>query len=364
MHSRYILFIIFFLFKQIGAAQSVWPGDVNNNGIVNKVDLLYLGFAFGETGFARITSDGSWNANDLPMNWDGSFPNGLNYLYADCNGDGIVDELDATIIIENLDLKHDDISFVPDEVLLGEEGINPICKFINTPTSALVDQRFTFDISLGDTNIPIENMSGFTFFLNVEPAFLRLNTIELVFNEDAWIDNTAEQSILIQQKDEDNVRLKVAYTKKDRIPVSGSGSIATVSFVIETDVIDLLTSDTAIFTLDSIIVLNDELEPIPIVTEPLKIFIDRDLKVSTKEHSRLSTIEAYPNPTKGLLLLESSEKILEEIEIINSLGQKVYSQKLRSEQFQSVNIQELNSGFYWLKIYTKNGVKTKSIQKI
>lgn len=71
---------------------------MNNNGIVSKVDLLYLGYAFGKNGFARTTSSGEWAANDLPQTREGNFPNGVKSLYADCNGDGKVDELDATII--------------------------------------------------------------------------------------------------------------------------------------------------------------------------------------------------------------------------------------------------------------------------
>ena len=31
-------------------AQSVYPGDINHNGLVNGVDLLYWGVAFGQKG--------------------------------------------------------------------------------------------------------------------------------------------------------------------------------------------------------------------------------------------------------------------------------------------------------------------------
>ena len=30
-----------------GYSQTIWPGDVNNNGIVNGVDQLYIGVAYG-----------------------------------------------------------------------------------------------------------------------------------------------------------------------------------------------------------------------------------------------------------------------------------------------------------------------------
>jgi len=364
MQKRDFLLIIFLFLQIVGFSQSVWPGDVNNNGIVNKVDLLFLGYAFGETGAARENATEDWNANISPEAWEGSFPNGLNFLYADCNGDGVINELDAIIITNNVGLSHDDVLFVPDEVLLGMEGINPECRFINPPAAAPVDQPFSLEIGLGNMDIPTENISGFTFIVDVEPAILGIDNTEFSFNPNGWIDNTVASAFHVQQKELGEARLKVAYTKIDRVPVTGFGSIASVSFVLETDVIDLFIIDTVTFTLDSIIVLDDELNPIPIVTEPLKLAIDKNLMVSTQEHPSLATIQVYPNPSKGFFLLESSESVLEKLEVVNELGQHVFYQSLNSNLFQSVDLQHLDSGFYWFKIHTKYGVKAKRIQKL
>jgi len=185
----------------------------------------------------------------------------------------------------------------------------------------------------------------------------------LTLRTDTWIENTAATSFEVQQKALGESQLKVAFTKTNRIPVSGSGLIGEVTFVLETDVIDLFVIDTVTFSLDSIIVLDSELQPIPIVTQPLKLPIDKDLKVSTQEHPLVSSIGVYPNPNKGLLLLESPKGILERLEIVNNLGQTVFTQSLTKNNFQSVDFQHLNSGFYWLRIHTEYGIKTAPIQK-
>lgn len=364
MTNRYLFLFIFFFTQQLGTAQFVWSGDVNNNGVVNKVDLLYLGYAFGETGEPRTTISSEWGAQASPIAWEGSFPNGVNYLYADCNGDGIINELDAAIIAQNIGLSHVDVLFVvDDEILIGKEGENPACRFMNAPAAAPVNQLFTIEIGLGDANIPIENMSGFTFILDVEPDIIGLNNTTLTFSENAWIDPDPNQSITIQQIDEERAKLKVAYTKTDRVPVSGFGNLAKVSFLIEGDIVDFLVRDTVTYTIDSIIVFTDDLTPIPIVPDTLKLAIDKNLTVNTLEQELSQNISVYPNPNKGFLLIESNEIIIEKITLVNGLGQQVFSKKLEKQSFQSIDFQHLAKGIYYVKIHTEKGIKTDIIHK-
>lgn len=363
MMIRYILFFIFCVVQQISIAQSVWSGDVNNNGIVNKVDLLYLGYAFGETGSTRINATEDWIAQAVPTSWSGNFPNGTNFLYADCNGDGMVDELDAAIILQNVGLTHDDVVFSPDEVLIGKEGENPACRFMNTPAAAPVDQIFNIEIGLGDAGIPIENMSGFTFTLDVEPDIIGLNNTTLTLNPDSWIEPDTNQSLVVQQINGERAKLKVAYTRTDRVPVSGFGVLAKVSFLIEGDLVDFLVRDTVTYTIDSIIVFSDDLTPIPIVPDTLILAIDKNLTVNTLEEELQQKIAIYPNPNKGFLLIETAEVIVESVELINNLGQQVFIQKLKNTPFQSIDFQHLDKGIYYVKIHTEKGVKTEIVHK-
>ena len=359
----YSIFILL-LFQQIGWTQSVWPGDVNNNGVVNKVDLLHLGYAFGETGSARLIQGSDWDSYDLPMLWEGSFPNGMNFLYADCNGDGVVDIEDAEIIKKNLRLSHNDVNFIPDEILAGEQGENPSCKFMNPPSAVPVDQLFSLEIGLGDIDIPIDNISGFTFFVQARPQAIGINNTEFTFDADSWIESNEDISIKAQRKDLDKVRLEVAFTKTDRIPVGGFGSLGKVSFLIEEDIVDFFIIDSITFMIDSIIVLDNNLEPIPIVSDTLTIAIDKDLKVSTSPSLELASIEVYPNPNKGLLLIAAEAVSLSRVEVINAIGQKVYTQIPNNQSFQAINIQHLEKGFYWVKLYSNHGIKTEKIHKL
>lgn len=360
---RYIFLIIFLLTHSFCIAQTVWAGDVNNNGIVNKIDLLYLGYAFGETGANRTNATTEWTAQTSPELWEGNFPNGINFLYADCNGDGIVNELDAEVILKNVGLTHDDVIFSPDEIIAGRVGEDPACRLMNAPPAAPVNQVFNIEIALGDAEFPIENMSGFTFTLDVEPDIIGLNNTQITLQQDAWIEPDTNQSIVVQQLDQERAKLKVAYTKTDRVPVSGFGTLATVSFLIEGDIVDFLVQDSVTYTIDSITIFSDDLTPIPIVPDTLKLAIDKTLTVNTIEEELAAKIAVYPNPNKGFLLIELREVEGESVELINSLGQTVFNQSLGNYPFQSIDFQHLEKGMYVVKIYTAKGITSEIIQK-
>jgi len=71
----------------------VWPGDTNNDGIVNQADILPLGLHWGRTGPPRICHPPSqemmWMAHTATP-WTP-----LNATYADANGDGTVNQTDV-----------------------------------------------------------------------------------------------------------------------------------------------------------------------------------------------------------------------------------------------------------------------------
>lgn len=363
MQLRYLFLFIFFFSQQLGMTQSVWAGDVNNNGIVNKIDLLYLGYAFGETGPARVDTNSIWIPMALPTAWEGNFPNGVNFLFADCNGDGIVNELDAGVIRQNAGLIHDDIPVVPEEILIGAEGVNPACQFNNPPTAIPVDQVFKLDINLGDMGIPVENLSGLTFTIDIAPDIIGMNNLQLTFKEDAWIEPDSSQAIQLQQIDEERARLKVALAKTGRVPVNGSGTIAEASFIVIGDLVDFLMVDSVTFMLDSITVLDNELNPIPIVPDTIKLAIDKNLSVNTFDVVEKSSIDVYPNPNKGMVLLEANGNVLQKVELFNQLGQLVFMQELAATEFQSIDFQHLRSGAYYLKIYAKEAIITTLLYK-
>src|SRR6185503_14241091 len=61
----------------------VFPGDADNNGVVNGNDVLNVGLAYGNKGPSRANANIAWNAQHA-NDWSKKFKHEDNYKYADC----------------------------------------------------------------------------------------------------------------------------------------------------------------------------------------------------------------------------------------------------------------------------------------
>lgn len=125
LRSLLLTIIIILWHIPVILGQQVWPGDINNNGIVNNIDVLYWAVAKDATGSGRSAPTAGWIGQDLPeVLWNQNFPGGLNFAYADCDGDGDVDDDDKAVIEANFGEVHDIVT--PDEFLTGNPETDPV----------------------------------------------------------------------------------------------------------------------------------------------------------------------------------------------------------------------------------------------
>jgi enterochelin esterase-like enzyme len=73
---------------------TIFPGDTDNNGIVDALDILPIGLYFLNEGYGRDSTSYSWSTEGS-INWSWDTPPAT---HADANGDGIVDEKDVIAI--------------------------------------------------------------------------------------------------------------------------------------------------------------------------------------------------------------------------------------------------------------------------
>jgi hypothetical protein len=79
----------------------------------------------------------------------------------------------------------------------------------------------------------------------------------------------------------------------------------------------------------------------------------------------------YPNPTDGQLIIDNGELKIENVEVFNITGQSVYSSTCplspagggRGWFSSTLNISNLPTGIYFIRIQTENGVITKKVIK-
>jgi hypothetical protein len=86
--------------KNCGAIpdNEIWPGDMNNDLIVDADDIIPLGRYFGSQGCYRLGDAYLWEAQPYPDGWDEE-----EAARADANGDGFVNIADLLVILINWD---------------------------------------------------------------------------------------------------------------------------------------------------------------------------------------------------------------------------------------------------------------------
>ena len=91
-------------------------------------------------------------------------------------------------------------------------------------------------------------------------------------------------------------------------------------------------------------------------------------EVGIKEYKELEGISVYPNPTRGELRVTSYELQVTSIEVFDVYGRNVGANlrvcpDLRVCPESRIDISDLTSGVYFVKIYTESGVVTKKVIK-
>jgi len=259
------LFFLVAFSTYLPAQEVVWPGDVNNNGVVNQADLLFLGLGYGERGPLRKTPDETWTAQAISNVWETSAAPGLNLVYADCNGDGIIDENDVQVIKDNFGRTHNDATLGPDEIPLAVAGIDP--AFMISADADLDispnQSEIKIPIDLGDATLPIASLRGISFSIKVNGEAFDASATKFEFN--GWLptDNAAiitNEDLSESAKPEDFI---VAYTRTNKQASNGNGLIGeltlTPGFVVIGDVPDFR------ITIDSIILIDETNNKTPVL---------------------------------------------------------------------------------------------------
>ncbi len=349
----------------------VWPGDVTTNGQVNTLDIIYIGMAFGTEGPERELETNIWPPNNVVGNndtgyvatpWDIFFPGtDIDYAHADCNGDGVIDKDD----LEAIALNQNEINPPPAPNFFdtGEEG-DPIIALVPSVYNTVEGQAIEVDVLLGDSENEITDFYGISFTLKYDPIFIEEGTISYQFSQDdSWIGTGNDDEMIVNEtNDFEDGEMVVTLVRTNGNPVSGSGSIGKLDFIIEDHVIGLGVGDAITDTLDidveNVILLDISLQPAPLVSENTSIVVEEVEALATNNILN-NSITLFPNPTKeGFKLLGIDQVDIKSMSMYNTLGKQIPI-RINSNEV------ELNAtipnGIYLLRIVCEEGIVIKTI---
>ncbi|MGB1120535.1 MAG: T9SS type A sorting domain-containing protein, partial [Saprospiraceae bacterium] len=334
----------------ITVVNGVWPGDTDDDALVNNVDLLNIGLAYNTVGVPRSSQSIQWNGY-LADDWSMTFPNGLNAKYADANGDGTINANDTMAIVQNWGLTYNK-----------NGGGNGVTIYLETAALTITnDSIITIPIMLGNAQSPVSSIYGLAFSVTYNWELVKDGTAYISFDS-TWL-GTNQNMIAIQKDFYNNEIIEAAVTRIDGNNVNGFGQIGTLGFTIQDDIIrggDSLFS----FNVLNIQAVESDASTVDLQGQNQDIYWQTliDIANNTQNVNLSNDINIYPNPATDFLNIETKGLQIETIEIYDLTGRQILqNQNLINNKLE---ISTLSNGFYIVHIKTNLGVWNEKIMVV
>ena len=315
----------------------IWPGDANKNGEANYDDLLNIGLAYGSTGPARSSQDINWEAH-AGQDWPQTFVNGVNYKFADCNGDGLIDGADIEAIDVNYGLAYADP--IPVSAQEASQTDPPI--YLSLPASLPNGQPLEADVIVGTEAIPVDALYGLSFKIQFDPQVIIPSTVDIDF-DNSWL-AAGDDIISIDRTLLSEGIVEVAVSRIDQTDVSGFGAMAQFVGIID----DVLGKGEVSIDILDVHALRADESPVPLYKLPAQA----DVSTSVKSPGPAEGIELFPNPVSDWLYFHLPKGVhISKVWVYDARGQRQWL----SLDGQKLNMSKLAFGVYYLRIETTEG---------
>ncbi len=334
----------------------VWSGDANNDGTVNMLDLLPIGYCIGHAGLARDEASMEWYGQ-YGNNWGASVSQEVvNLKYVDTDGNGFITAEDTVAMSYSYGLNHN----LTSEVAQDNSDIPLFFRTLNTTPPGPGD-LVQIEILLGTENIPALDVNGLTFSLNFNTTIVEEGTFQIDFFEDNWL--AYNSPMLSMTKAPYYGKLDAGYTRTKGKGAHGYGAIGQVSFIIidnldgnrQGDVVQMNLG----FSDASMMNGQSTVEGVPTEDITIDIVIDNERdEISDKD------LIIYPNPTQDIfnLHLNGAKNNLERIYLFSINGQMVYDSGNVDGKKVEVDVTNIDSGLYFLKAISEKGIYNQRVE--
>jgi hypothetical protein len=352
-------------FTPCSIVSDVWPGDANYDLTANNVDVLNIGLAYGDTGAVRSGASLNWIAQ--PANdWQNYFQSAVNHKHADCNGDGVVDNNDTAAIYLNYGLTH------PARMMQQQtSSTTPPLYVVAVPDTVAEGDTVEVDFYLGTAAMPVDSIYGIAFTLNYDTALVDSTFLPFDFTG-SWMGTVGTDLLPFEKELFSEGKMDIALTRTDHNNVSGHGYLGRTGVVIVDNVGARTTQTPPYVTLPlsisniTAVTASEYYLNIAANTEDVIIDTSGTTGVHYPDVANGESVAVYPNPAKDKIIIHSKQAI-SSIEIFNPLGMLIAKKDISASALShslSLSLENLNQGFYLLKINTGNGSVLKKVSVI
>lgn len=338
------------------------PGDANHDRVVNFVDdALTIMLSLGQTGVPRDTAiigyDPLYSCDkvNIATDWSGNSVAGVNYKYADTDGNGIVDTNDVLL---NYYCMSD--SFAVPFRFQHSNLSQSIEEFCLVPVEDTIYPQFNdtayYYMIMGSVNNPVDSIYGFAFSYSI----------------DDWGNNRADS--IWYNNGSMGIQGMNVFAYHDQISQVSWSAYRAHTMICRTDFHNIINVNDTIgiirFTgyfnsspfsptiADFKAILADGSE-IPFNVCTSSIYIDSSyVTVSEFEKNKLIV---FPNPADRELEIRNKKlgNGTAQIYLFNMLGEKVKSILCSSANLK-ISVEDLPDGFYTAKFVSETGTKNFS----
>jgi len=323
----------------------VWPGDTDSSGLVNHFDLLPIGLGYSQDGPAREQASLAWLAQPA-VDWPSALPrSGINFKFADTDGNGRIDAADTLAITTHWGQVNDADGaeamtspasdgaalFVEGAVLRpGETGLRPIV--------------------LDGAGQEIKGAYGIAFSIVYDSLAIDPETVRAIVDP-SWLGDPTASLLHLQRNDAAAHRLDLALVRKDRQTVDGSGPIARLSFVTSDAVPGGASVYSLPFRIENVRFIDNGEQLLGVTPQTTTATLEGASRVN--DAALLRRIRLYPNPAGERVRLETDGLRVERVELYSTDGRQLQSW-INSGELELSGLRY--SGQYLLRVITTEGV--------
>jgi len=354
-------------------ADCVWPGDVNRDGIVNGIDVVYDGVLVNQeiaNGKLREIISAEWFPFDSE-DW-GDIIQDVDHKNGDVNGNGKINRNDVNLLVNNFHQTNANNTFK----LEANNNLDPkgLRVGYNKEEISAADMQvlrtFRAEVNLGDENNELnEPLHGISYimkfdtnlvrpFTNIQTPPLQDFDFKFSFTDNPEFNDNGEL--------ENGNQIDYAFSNLNFGDREAGGRTSTqLMTVIEgakTNNPD--GRDTLVIKLFNVFAMNRAGEIIDVGVQYDSLIItdlevDPDLISSTNDFEwKTIGIQLFPNPVEENLNVQLASKQSGTIKILNAKGELIQSHQVRNEKEKRINLNQLETGLFVLLFENSEGRTT------
>ncbi len=343
----------------------VWTGDFNGDGLVSMRDVLTLGRYLGLAGAPRNDIDLPYRGGQYATDWFYTQNNGVNIKHIDADGDGLITQSDMDAIIDNYKKHH---KFVSQDVL-GSKDINFTLhdpQTIYEPGDLLV-----IDISLGTPQVPVENISGLVFELDINPSIMDSSSLDVVFDTNSWLTKGSGNINLYQQPNHGQVEAALSLVSSivvDEIEgfrpssTTGNGIFGQLVYIVVDEIEGFKSS--LPYHVSRIHAHGIEIEDVDGFRYQLPdTYVDIKINKPTAEPEPTEEkLILFPNPAQDRIVLHfNGGNTIVEYNVTDAMGHLIEVRKNINAQTDVINTSSYPEGVYLVQVTTTKGTINKKM---